>query len=138
MARTIAARIGHHQDNSLDLPLIGAAPARSGSQQTVNSVDDAWILPLVQRAVERTIGHKAAAISAGMDKGQWSRQLSGDGHLSVRRLGLLGEDFWLALMDELRAHFHLDDDADRLDRALDAVTSGMKVIGEIAKKNVKR
>jgi hypothetical protein len=80
------------------------------------------------------VGHKAAAISAQMDKAQLSRQLSGDGHLSVRRLALLPEDFWLALVDELRAYFKLDNDAERLERAFDGVFQSLKVIQDITRK----
>jgi hypothetical protein len=128
---TVANRQPKHQVNTLDLPLIGEAPR---SQQPVNGDDDQWILPLITRAIERSVGHKAAAISAQMDKAQLSRQLSGDGHLSVRRLALLPEDFWLALVDELRAYFKLDNDAERLERAFDGVFQSLKVIQDITRK----
>ena len=50
----------------------------------------------------------------------------------------MGEGFWLALMEELRAHFHLDTDAERLDRAMEGLTVSVRVIGEIARKAVTR
>ena len=126
------------QVNSLDLPLIGETPAQQPSVNAVDSGAGNWILPLIERAVERTVGHKAAAIAAGLDKGQWSRQLHADGHLSVRRLGLLPADFWLALIDELRAHFGIDNDAERLQRAWDGVFSALNTIQEISRKGVAR
>jgi hypothetical protein len=88
--------------NSLDLPLIGAAP---GSQPTVNSFDGDWILPVLSEAIERTMPKKVAAHAMGIDQGQLSRQLAGDGHLSVRRLGALGEEFWKNLVTALQVHF---------------------------------
>jgi hypothetical protein len=121
--------------NSLDLPLIGETPRR---QQPVNAVDGDWILPLITAAVARSIGHKSAAIDAGMDKAQWSRNLAGEGHLSIRRLGLLPESFWLALIDELRAHFQLDNDAERLERAWDGVFSALRTIQDISRKVAQR
>lgn len=134
MGRSVAHASDQHQVNTLDLPLIGATPR---SQQTVNSTDGAWILPLIVAAVEKSIGHKAAAIDAGIDKAQWSRNLAGDGHLSIRRLGLLGEEFWLALIDELRAHFKLDNDEQQLTRAFDGIRAGLSVIERVARKGIR-
>lgn len=135
MAPSLTSARRQREDNSLDLPLIGAAPVR---QPTVNAGDDTWILPLITRAIERSIGHKAAAINAGLDKGQMSRQLAGDGHLSVRRLALMGDDFWRELIDELRAYFHLDNDAEQLSRAFDAMRASLSVVERIATKAVSR
>lgn len=135
MGAILSDRRAQAQVNSGDLPLIGVTPRR---QQPINSDEGGlWILPLIARAIERSVGHKAAAITAQMDKGQFSRQLAGDGHLSVRRLAMMGDAFWLELIDVLREHFKLDNDADRLDRALDAITSGLKVVGEIARKGIR-
>jgi hypothetical protein len=136
MGATLSDRRAQRQDNTGDLPLIGETPRR---QPIVNSDEGGlWILPLVQRAVERSVGHKAAALDAGMDKGQWSRQLAGDGHLSIRRLGLLPQEFWLELIDELRAHFKLDNDRERLERAFDGVFSALKTIQDISRKVAER
>jgi len=49
----------------------------------------------------------------------------------------LGEDFWRALIDELRAHYGMDDDAERLRRALDARAACDRVIEEIAMKAIR-
>lgn len=83
------------------------------------------------------MAQKEALIEMGIDRGQFIRQLQGDGHLSVRRLGLLPQEFWLALIDELRAHFKLDDDSQRLDRALDGLALSVKTIAEIARKGIR-
>ena len=119
------------------LPMLGAA--RTDPTPTVGQTSDGgdWILPLIRRAQERVMSQKDAYLSMGMSKTHYIEQLQGEGHLSVRRLGLLGEDFWLALVDELRAHFHLDDDTQRLDRALDGLSSSVKVIAEIARKGLR-
>lgn len=122
---------------NVTLPLIGEAR----SHATVTSSDcreGDWILPLIQRAQERVMQQKAAVITMGLDRAQYIRQLQGEGHLSVRRLGLLPQDFWLALIDELREHFKLDDDADRLDRAWDGVHAALKTIQDISRKAVTR
>ena len=127
----------HREVTTGDLPLIGVAPS---SHRAVTPSDDAvgdWILPLVKAAQERVMSQKAAVITMGIDKAQYIRNLQGDGHLSIRRLGMLGEDFWLALIDELRTHFKIDNDADRLERALDGVNACLSVIGQIARKGIK-
>ncbi|MGE3703972.1 MAG: hypothetical protein AB7I13_01785 [Vicinamibacterales bacterium] len=94
--------------NSLDLPLIGVAPAAAraaNSQSAVNSVDGAWILSVLADALDRTMPRKEAAYAMGMDAGQLSRQLAGDGHLSVRRLGALGDAYWRNVIQALQVEF---------------------------------
>lgn len=80
---------------------------------------------------------KAAAITMGIDAGQLKNQLKGEGHLSARRLGLMGRDFWEALIDELRAFYQMDNDQERLDRAMECVTRGMQQIADIARKGIR-
>lgn len=120
------------------LPMLGAA--RTDRTPSVGQDPDGgdWILPLVRRAQERVMSQKAAVLTMGMSKTHYIENLQGVGHLSIRRLGLLGEDFWRALLDEVRAHFGMDDDAARLDRALDGMSASMKVIAEIARKGLSR
>lgn len=136
MAPTVAAPRRPREVQALDpqstLPLIGSARGPS----TVHPVDGDWILPLACRAIDRVMSRKDAALTMGKDQSQLARELSADGHLSIRRLGLLPEDFWRAFIDELRAHFHMDNDAERLRRALDALQASVSVIGEIAVKAV--
>jgi hypothetical protein len=131
-ARTEVTR----RDGDVTLPLIGAARSHSPVTSSDSHEGD-WILALIQRAQERVMQQKEAVITLGIDRAQYIRQLQGDGHLSVRRLGLLPEAFWLALVDELRAHFKLDDDSQRLDRALDGLTASVKVIAEIARRGLR-
>jgi hypothetical protein len=109
----------------LDLPLIGAVPQ---SQAPVKAVDAGWILPLIGKAIDRTMQRKEAAILLGIDHGQMTRQLSGDGHLSAFRLGGLPQEFWIALIDELRAHYKLDDPQARVQQAMDLVSRGMAML----------
>ena len=77
----------------------------------------AWVLPLVGRAIDRVMPRKEAAALMGIDQGNLTRQLSGEGHLSTLRLGALGPAFWTAFTDEIRAHFGLDNRAECLRRA---------------------
>ena len=109
----------------LDLPLIGESPRR---QATVNPADAGWILPLIGAAIDRTMQRKEAAIVMGLDAGQMTRQLSGDGHLSTLRLGAMPREFWIALIDELRRHYQLDDPAARVQQAMDMVARGMSLL----------
>jgi len=118
--------------------LLGAA--RTDRTPTAGLCEDGgdWILPIVRRAQERVMSQKAAVITMGMSKTHYIEQLQGTGHLSIRRLGLLGEDFWRALIDELREHFGLDNDAERLERALDGLSSCVQVIADVSRKAVQR
>ena len=121
-------------ERAVTLPLIGAAR----SHPTVTSGDDAvagdWILPLIRKAQERVISQKEAVYALGIDKSQYIRNLNGEGHLSVRRLGLMPQAFWEALIDELREHFGIDNDEERLSRAFDAMGSALSTIREITTK----
>jgi hypothetical protein len=89
------------EGNTLDLPLLGAAP---GGQPAVNAVDGVWLVEAVARAIDATTSRKAAGFSMEIDKGQLARQLQGDGHLSMLRVGKLDRDTLLALADEIRKH----------------------------------
>jgi hypothetical protein len=113
------------EGKSLDLPLIGAV---SKGQAPVKPLDGGWILPLIGKAIDRTMQRKEAAILLGIDHGQMTRQLGGDGHLSALRLGALPQEFWIALIDELRAHYKLDDPQARVQQAMDLVSRGMAML----------
>ncbi len=116
--------------------MVGAA--RTDRALTDGQQPGDWILPLIKRAQERVMSQKAAILTMGIAKTQYIENLQGTGHLSVRRLGLMPQEFWVALMDELRAHFHMEDDEDRLRRALDARAACDRVIEEIARKGILR
>ena len=125
MGSSLRARTHHADVKPLDLPLIGAVPQ---GQSTVKALDAGWILPLIGQAIDRTMQRKEAAILLGIDPGQMTRQLGGDGHLSALRLGSLPEAFWIALIDELRRHFKLDDPSARVQQAMDLIGRGMAAL----------
>lgn len=131
MASSSTARRDSGEVKSLDLPLIGAVRS---SQAPVKSGDAGWILSLIAKAIDRTMQRKEAAILMGIDHGQMTRQLGGDGHLSALRLSALPDMFWIALIDELRAHFKLDDPAARLQHAMDLIGKGMAMLVTEAQK----
>jgi hypothetical protein len=114
MRRRVATPGNRSEVNSLDLPLIGAAPA---SQAAVNSEDGDWILPILMGALDDTMPRKEAALVMGMDAAQLTRQGSGDGHLSVRRLGLLGDIYWRNVVTRLQIHFGILSKSDLIDQA---------------------
>lgn len=93
-----------------------------------------WLVECADRALERTMSHKVASDAMGIDKGQLSNELKGVGHLSVKRLGLLGPDFFEAWIDEIRAHFNLSDDEERLRRAIAMRAKADEEIERIARK----
>ena len=131
MAPSVARRRDQAEGKSLDLPLIGAVPQ---GQAPVKALDAGWILPLIGKAIDRTMQRKEAAILLGIDHGQMTRQLSGDGHLSAFRLGGLPQEFWIALIDELRGHFKLDDPQARVQQAMDLVQRGISLLVTEAQK----
>jgi hypothetical protein len=106
----------------------------------VQSLDGDWILSLISDAINIAYPAKrtAAAYTMKLDPSHMNRLLDADGHLSVRKLGLLSAEFWLALAEVLRAKFKIDSDAERLRRALDARAACDRVIEEIARKGAVR
>jgi hypothetical protein len=137
MAPISAARRALRQANDLEPRLgglIGAVPNTQRSLKTLEGGD--WFLGCVARAIDASMeSRKAAALTMGnLDQGQLSENLKGEGHLSARRLGLMPETFFIALIDEVREHFQIDNDADRLARALKARAACDEVINEIARK----
>jgi hypothetical protein len=79
--------------------------AENAGSITINSDDDAAPLgqldltSAITEALERAhISHKEAALMMGIDPAQWSRQLHGDGHISLQRLQKLPRQFWLELL----------------------------------------
>lgn len=117
------------------LPLMGAV--RTDRTQTEGQNGD-WILPLIKRAQEAVMSQKDAVLTMGIAKTQYIENLQGTGHLSVRRLGMLGESFWFALIDELRDYFQVNTDEERLARALQIRAEADKVIDEIALKGARK
>jgi hypothetical protein len=126
MSSSVATATRQPKGKALDLPLMGEARR---SQPTVKTNDEwLWILPVIAQAMDRVMSRKEAAILMGMDEGHLSRQLRGDGHLSVPRLGALGERFWIALRDELAVYYDLNDPAAEAKQAAELITRGMTML----------
>lgn len=126
MATSLASRVGQPEVSTLDLPMIGAARR---SQPTVKADESwLWILPVIAQSIDRVMSRKEAAISMGMDEGQLSRQLKGEGHLSVVRLGALGQRFWTVLRDELAIYYDLNDPQAEAKQAAELITRGMSML----------
>lgn len=134
-SRTAVAeqREGNHV--AAQLPgLIGSVP-RQG-QPDGKLVGGEWFLPLVGSAIDRTMSRKEAAILLTLSEPELSKQVSGtDGKsLNVRKLGALGERFLIALAEEIRHHYGLDDPAARLQHAMDLIGKGMAILVTEAKR----
>lgn len=105
-------------DRQGTLGLIGEARATGAPTWTPDHAEKAaWLLKILDRAMDRTAQRKVITETLGIDKSLLRRQLDGDGHLSVARLGLLGDVFWLAVADELRIHFGMLDRAELIAQA---------------------
>lgn len=117
-------------DRQSTLPMIGEARGPVG----VDSPDGQWILPLIDRALDRTMQRKEAAFRMGMDVSLLKRQLSGDGHLSVKRLGALGGGFWSSLADELREHFALMDRSELIEQGEALIDRGRQLLARAAQR----
>ena len=115
MSSSLPAARRRSEVQTRDLPLMGVVPGPTArlteGPAEVQRPEADWILPLVSQALDRTLPRKEAAYLMGLDASLMTRQLQGDGHLSVRRLGALPQGFWVALADELRVHFGLLDRA---------------------------
>lgn len=137
--RSIVANAAAQREVKASEPrLSGLIGAVREAQATLKPLEGGeWFLGCCERAMDRVGQKKAAALTMGVDAGLLKNQLKGDGHLSARRLGLMGQDFWEALIDELRVHFVLDNDAERLDRAIEGATRCLQQIGQIARKGIK-
>lgn len=129
-----------HREVKPSEPLLsGLIGAVRNTQAPLKSLEGAeWFLGCIERAMDAVGQKKEAALTMDIDAGQLKNQLKGEGHLSARRLGMLGESFFFALIDELRIHFNVNTDEERLARALAIRAEADKVITEIATKGVKR
>lgn len=122
------------EDNTGDLALMGAVPK---GQRRVNSVDldkGQWLLDLLKEAIESAYSHKAASIDMDMDKSLLSRQLAGDGHLSIRRVGVLPDyviDSWAG---RIKTKFGSDDKATRIERGMELIEKGRAMLAAEATK----
>ena len=92
---------------SLELPLVGEAPRASSLPTTFQPLEALWIMPLIADAIDATMSRQEAGILMGVDGSTLTKNLKGEGHLSVRRLGALPITFWAHLATALRVHFNL-------------------------------
>jgi hypothetical protein len=134
MGISSSARRRLPEDNTGDLALIGAVPQ---GQRTVNGVDltqGQWLLDLLKEAIDSAYTHKAAAIDMDIDKGQLTRQLSGDGHLALRRVGLLPDYVICSWVGRIQTRFGADDKAIRIERAMELIEKGRTMLAAEATK----
>jgi hypothetical protein len=112
------------------LPLIGVAkPAKATLRaETWDAERAKWFLGLVAAAIDRTMPRKEAAYLMGVDAGNLTHQLSGDAHLSAWRLGALPPQFFVALIDGLRAHYGIDEKRDRVRQATEMVSQAISIL----------
>lgn len=117
------------------LPGLMGAVKREG-QPDGKLVSGEWLLPLVANAIDRVMTRKEAAILCGVSESELSKQVSGaEGKsLNVRKLGALGERFLVALTDELRAFYKIEDPAAQQARGVEMVTKGLALLIQGVKK----
>lgn len=70
------------------------------------------VAPIVVDAIERArckagLSHKELALAQGISAKQWSQQMHGLGHVALDRLSATPDAFRAALLEELRAEWHL-------------------------------
>lgn len=82
------------------LPILGVVPpttphkpAEKAPTSAYNSVVDLGVaIPLALARAD--LSHKQACAHMGIDPGNWSKALHGEGHVSLQRLLLLPVEFW--------------------------------------------
>lgn len=111
----------------MPMPMLGAVPKRKDRQEDGKLVGGEWLFPLIANAIDRCMARKEAAILLGISEPELSKQLAGaEGKsLNVRRLGALGERVNVALADEIRGYFGLNDPAIRMAQATELITRGL-------------
>lgn len=134
MATTMPASVGPREvkvgDPQGTLPLVGEARGGAGFTETPESAR--WILRVIDRSLQRSLSVKEACAALGIDKSQLRRQLDGDGHLSVYRLGALPEVFWRSMLDELRVEFDMADRAALIEQGEALIDRGRQLLAKAA------
>lgn len=134
MSSSVASVRGRSEVKGGDLPLMGAV---RDSPRGVNDVDLAagqWILDLLKEAIDSAYSHKGASTDMGMDKSLLTRQLSGDGHLSLRRVGLLPDYVICSWAGRIQSRYGVDDKAIRIERAMEMIEKGRSMLAAEASK----
>jgi hypothetical protein len=119
------------ESQRLELPLRGSAPR---VPTTFHSTEAEWILPLIAAAIDATLPRKEAAYLLGTDQSSLTKQLKGELHLSVFRMGALPEKFWLALADALREHYGLLDKATLIEQGEALIDRGRQMLAKAAQR----
>ena len=131
MSPSVAPSARKAEGNGLAERLPGLiGPVHRQGQDDGKLVAGEWLMPLVLQAVDRVMSRKEGAGLCGLSEPEFSKQVSGaEGKsLNVRKLGALGPRFAIALADEIRAEFKLDDPAARIERAAELVTRGLALL----------
>lgn len=110
----------------------------ASAQETLKDLEGGdWLLAAAESAIDQVMQRKVAASAMKIDAGLMTNQFKGIGHMSLRRVGLLPQDFFEEFIDQIRAHFQMDNDAERLDRAIEGATRCLQQIGQLARKGRK-
>lgn len=136
MAEALRQVEGNGLAHQLPAPLIGALPTPRKGQEDGNLVAGEWLIALVGNAIDRCMSRKEAAILLNLSEPELSKQLAGvDGKsLNVRRLGALGERVNVALADEIRNFYGLNDPAIVTAQATELITRGLAMFVAGAKR----
>jgi hypothetical protein len=137
MGSSMQARRGEvaAEQTSPALPLIGMVRG-STAKDTSAAERGRWVLPVAVQAIDRVMARKEAAILMGVSESKLSDLLKGvdDKSVSLLKLGALGDAFWIALIDELRAYYKLDDPQERVRQAMELVQRGITLLVTEAQK----
>jgi hypothetical protein len=138
MAPTSSAARTQQEVKPSEPRLSGLIGAVRDTQATLKELEAGqWLCDCADRAIDRVSSRKAAALTMRIDAGLMTNQLKGVGHMSLRRIGLMDREFFETWLDEIRAHFGMDNDAERLDRAAECVSRGLDQIVAIARKGIR-
>lgn len=134
MGSSSSNRRGHTEDNSGDLPLIGAVRNRPHGVNDVDLTAGQWGLDLLKEAIDSSYSHTAAALTMGMDKSLLTRQLGGDGHLSLRRVFLLPDYTICSWTGRIHSRFGKEDKATQIERGMELIEKGRTILAAVASK----
>jgi hypothetical protein len=133
MATTMTAPRGQREGNTLApaLPLLGEARIQARA-----SDGHEWLTRLVADSIDACMSRKEAAIRLTISEPTLSKQLSCEDGKCMRfdRFAELGDAVAIELSNRIRAHFGLDDPAERMQHAMKLVTQGMALLVAEAKR----
>lgn len=140
MSATLRKPIEPRQTQSGVLPLVGEARRLPRDYQS--GVTQPWFLKACEAAFKEVARHKELAIALRVDGSNLTKMLKGEIAFDIRKIDdefgkEYGQRFAEALIEELRIQFGLDDDRQRLARALDGLQYSIRVVADIARKNLR-